>query len=479
MTDVLLSLAQSPVARRLVGSAKLPIPLPEALARPDGALPERFLEGAQIALAGGELLGLIGRTLVRAGATPYVPDLELAEAFREAAQAYGRAPQLLLSSEPSEQPGAERLHLHGMVFDATGLRSPDALKSLYAFFHVHVRSLAKSGRVVVLGRPPEQANSVAEAATQAALEGFTRSLAKEVGGRGTTANLLIVEHGADERALSPLRFLLSKASAFVSAQPLRISSAVKADEEVSWTQPLDRKVALVTGAARGIGAATAAALAAEGAHVVCLDRPQDDEALGETARSVGGSVLTCDVTDPQAPATICAALKREHGGVDIVVHNAGVTRDKTIARMSESQWDMVLGINLAAVLSINDALLGDVLRDGGRVVSVSSIGGIAGNAGQTNYAASKAGIIGMTRMLAQQVASRGIAVNAVAPGFIETRMTAAMPVVIREAGRRLSALGQGGLPQDVAAAITFLATPGACGVSGQVLRVCGGALIGA
>jgi 3-oxoacyl-[acyl-carrier protein] reductase len=147
--------------------------------------------------------------------------------------------------------------------------------------------------------------------------------------------------------------------------------------------------------------------------------------------------------------------------------------------MTEQQWDQVLGINLEAIIRINSALLESGLRDGGRIVSLSSIAGIAGNTGQTNYAASKAGVIGMTRYLAGQLASRGITVNAVAPGFIETRMTAAVPLVVREVGRRLAALGQGGLPEDVARTIAFLASPGAAGVSGDVLRVCGGALLGA
>jgi 3-oxoacyl-[acyl-carrier protein] reductase len=136
-------------------------------------------------------------------------------------------------------------------------------------------------------------------------------------------------------------------------------------------------------------------------------------------------------------------------------------------------------VNLAAVVRITDALLPKALRDGGRVVCLSSVSGIAGNVGQTNYSASKAALIGYVDALATQVAPRGITANAIAPGFIETRMTAAIPMVIREAGRRLSALGQGGLPEDVAQAITFLASPGAQGITGTTLRVCGGALIGA
>ena len=475
MTDMLLSLSQNTIARRIVGGAKLPIPLPETLARAKGALPEHFLEDRNVGLGGeGDLIALLGQTLVRAGATPHVPDLSLAQGFAQASDAYGRAPQLLAGEDAEQRP-----RLAALVFDATFVRTPADLKALYAFFHAHIRSVGKSGRVIVFGRPADETDNVREAAARAALEGFTRSVAKEIGGKGATANLVVVDHGAEARAVAVARFFLSTASAFVSAQPLRVSRKVQGAEDDPWTAPLEGKVALVTGAARGIGAATAAILAAEGAHVVCLDRPEDSEALNATAEEVHGSTLACDVTDPQAPETIAAALLERHGGVDIVVHNAGVTRDKTLAKMSESQWDMVLGINLEAIAAINDALLRGALRDNGRIVSLSSIGGIAGNVGQTNYAASKAGVIGMTRALSKQLAGRGIAVNAVAPGFIETRMTEAMPVVVRQAGRRLSALGQGGLPEDVGRTITFLSTPGAVGVTGQVLRVCGGALIGA
>jgi 3-oxoacyl-[acyl-carrier protein] reductase len=240
---------------------------------------------------------------------------------------------------------------------------------------------------------------------------------------------------------------------------------------------LEGKVALVTGAARGIGRATAKLLGAEGAHVVCLDRPADDGPVSQIAREVGGSVLLCDLGEPGAAATICEALGER--GVDVVVHNAGVTRDKTLARMKPEAWDQTLAVNLGAVASVTDALLGGPLREGGRIVCLTSVAGISGNLGQTNYTASKAGIIGLVRYLAPTVAARGITVNAVAPGFIETRLTAAIPVMIREVGRRLNNLGQGGLPQDVAELITFLASPGACGITGSVVRVCGGAILGA
>ena len=162
------------------------------------------------------------------------------------------------------------------------------------------------------------------------------------------------------------------------------------------------------------------------------------------------------------------------------MHNAGVTRDKTLGRMSAELWDMVLGINLIAQERIDDELLArETIRPNGRIVSVSSISGIAGNAGQTNYATSKAGVIGMVQSLAPELRERGITINAVAPGFIETQMTAAMPIATREAGRRMNSMAQGGLPVDVAEAIAWYASPGSAGVTGNVVRVCGQSLLGA
>jgi 3-oxoacyl-[acyl-carrier protein] reductase len=290
-----------------------------------------------------------------------------------------------------------------------------------------------------------------------------------------------VAEGADDRVAHVARFVLSKASAFVSGQPLRISKLAKGgDQQPHHERPLAGKVVLVTGAARGIGEATAEILAGEGAHVVVLDRPADDKPASEVAARIGGTVLLADISDNEAPKQIGSFLKSRFGGVDVVVHNAGITRDKTLANMKPEIWNQTIDINLSAVARVTQALLDDgVLRDGGRIICLSSIAGIAGNNGQTNYAASKGGIIGLVRSLASQLAVRGITVNAIAPGFIETRMTAAIPVAIREVARRLSALGQGGQPSDVGQAITFLATPGAQGVTGQVLRVCGGAFVGA
>ncbi len=475
MSDLLLQLGQNPQARKLIKALGLPLPIPQTLARPSGPWEERPLDDRTVVVGGfgkSKLADAVARVLAEAGASAVVVGDALG-AFAGPAEAFGRPAKLAqLGALPDGK-------FHAVVFDAGELAEPGALRALYEHFHAVAPRIASNGRAIVIGRPASAASDAATAATRAALEGFVRSLAKEIGKRGATAQLLVVGDGAEERGAAVLRWLLSARAAFVTAQPVHVSTTAVSNAPWRYVRGLEGKTALVTGAARGIGEATARLLAAEGAHVVCLDRPDDDALLAKVARDLGGSTLLADVTAPDAPAKIAAQLRARHGGVDIVIHNAGVTRDKTIGNMSAEQWEQAVDINLGAVVRINQALLPDVLRDGGRIVCLSSVAGIAGNVGQTNYAASKSGLIGYVRALAPQLAKRGITVNAVAPGFIETRLTAAIPVMIREAGRRLSALGQGGLPQDVGETLTFLSQPASVGITGQTLRVCGGALIGA
>lgn len=365
-----------------------------------------------------------------------------------------------------------------VVLDATAVREPAGLQDVYAALHPVVRSLAPCGRLVVLGAVPDPADPH-QAAAQQALEGFVRSLGKEIG-RGRTVQLLRLAPGADPEADggSTLRFLLSPRSAYVSGQVIEIGPAASTSPSAS-SDASGSRIALVTGAARGIGESVAATLARDGHHVVCLDVPQAEEALAEVARRLGGTALALDITAPDAGERIAAALP---DGLDVLVHNAGITRDRKLANMAADRWDSVLDVNLGSVIRTTDHLLkSGTLRDGGRIVATASISGIAGNAGQTNYAASKAGVIGFVRALAAdpRTAARGITVNAVAPGFIETKMTAAVPLFIREAGRRMNSLGQGGLPVDVAETIAWFADPGSGGVTGQVVRVCGQSLLGA
>ncbi len=314
-----------------------------------------------------------------------------------------------------------------------------------------------------------------------------RSLGKEVR-HGATANLVYATPEADLE--STLRFLLSGRSAYVSGQVIHVGDAVRhvPDDRVSpsgriparepgplgqrspdWDRPLAGQTAAVTGASRGIGAAIAEVLARDGAHVICVDVPAQGADLTEIANRIGGSALQLDITSDRAPGVLAER------GADIVVHNAGITRDKTLARMSEDQWDSVLAVNLESIERINEA----IRESASRIVCVSSVSGIAGNRGQVNYATSKAGVIGVVESLAGELAKRQATINAVAPGFIETQMTAAMPLGTREAGRRMNSLAQGGLPVDVAETVAWFASPGSAGVNGNVVRVCGQSLIGA
>src|SRR4051812_9211881 len=372
-------------------------------------------------------------------------------------------------------PSADGDRYQGLVFDATGITDASGLRVLYDFFHPVARSLRPCGRVIVLGTAPEDTTTPGEHTAQRALEGFVRSVGKEFG-RGTTAQLVYVKPGAEDGIESTLRFLLSARSAYVSGQVVRITGG--SPSPADWARPLDGKIALVTGAARGIGAAIARTLARDGAQVVCLDVPQAGDALTAVANDIHGSALQLDLTAADAPARLVAYLTERHGRVDVVVHNAGITRDKTLARMDAARWDSVIDVNLASHERVN-AAIADLLPEGGRIVAVSSLSGIAGNRGQSNYATSKAGVIGLVQATAPALAERGITVNAVAPGFIETKMTAAVPLMVREAGRRMNSMAQGGLPVDVAETIAWFASPGSGGVTGNVVRVCGQSLLGA
>lgn len=366
-----------------------------------------------------------------------------------------------------------------LVYDASGVQASDQLTQPWAFLHATIRRLDPCGRVIVLGVAPEDCPTPPHAIAQRALEGLVRSAAKELR-NGATAQLLYVRPGGERGLESSLRFFLSPKSAFVSGQVVRVGPGIGPESTIEWDRPLLGKFALVTGAARGIGAAIAEVLARDGAHVVGLDLPSAGEELSRGMTAIGGSELVSDITAPDAPEQIVTHLRQQHGGVDVVVHNAGVTRDRTLHRMTEDQWSTVIDINLIAPQRIDKELFGrDAVRPGGRIVCVSSISGIAGNAGQTNYSTSKAGVIGIVQSWAPALAERGVTLNAVAPGFIETRMTAAMPVVPREAGRRMNSLSQGGLPVDVAETVAWLGSPGSAGVTGNVVRVCGQSLIGA
>ncbi|WP_407314882.1 3-oxoacyl-ACP reductase [Pseudomonas sp. nanlin1] len=450
MSDRYIDFVNSDIGRRLVGAVGLPSP-----ARLERWQPGRLrpVEGALL-LGGGALASTVAGFANKLTSEVYVQGVSESPL---PAWTAGLGPKL-----------------KALVFDASGLADPAELKALREFFQPLMKSLARSAHIVILGRAPQTLSDPQAHITQRALEGFSRSLAKELR-NGGTAQLLYVDPAAEDQLEGALRFFLSPKSAFISGQVLHLGAC--GDQVQDWTRPLAGRKALVTGAARGIGAAIAETLARDGAELLLVDVPQAEGDLHALAARLGGRALGLDICATDAAQRLIEALPE---GVDIVVHNAGITRDKTLANMTPEYWDAVLAVNLQAPQQLTQRLLeSGTLGDAARVILLSSTSGLAGNRGQANYAASKAGLVGLAQAWAARLAERGGSINAVAPGFIETHMTAKMPFALREAGRRLSSLGQGGQPQDVAEAVAWLAQPGSGAVNGQALRVCGQSFLGA
>lgn len=419
------------------------------------------LPTGKVALAGG-----------RGGDATRALELHLEAMGLSVAQVQGADPSIAFPEDSKDKCDV-------LIYDGRDCSTATDLSRLHRFFSPMVRRLNNNGRILVIAEPHEVAENAGRAATQRALEGFTRSLAKEVGNRGSTAQLMIIEPGADHATRSTLEYLLSSRSAYIDGQVVRVRANVNVSTDEG--KPLAEKIVIVTGAARGIGESISRVLAREGAKIIGVDIPQAADALKQVMQEIGGAALEADITADDAPTKI-ADKARELGGAHAIVHNAGVTRDKLLVNMPEHWWEMTLEINLGAAQRITDQLLSSgSLNDGGRVIGVASMVGISGQRGQTNYAASKAGVIGYVDYMSNDPAlqARGITVNAVAPGFIETQMTASIPVLTREIARRLNSLSQGGQPEDVAEAIAWFADPRSAAINGTTLRVCGQNWIGA
>lgn len=373
-----------------------------------------------------------------------------------------------------------------VVVALDGVQHPQDLSDTVLELGQALRQLDSNGRIVTIFRDPNAASVTNDATALAArrgVEGFTRSLAKEMR-RGATANGIVLGDDVEMTAASAqsaLRFFLSGRSAYVAGQFLTVSSSA-GEVPANWDAPLADKVIVVTGAARGIGAAISEVLARDGATVIGVDMPSAGDALTDVMNKVGGITIQMDITAADAGNMLLQKAGERFGRLDGIVHNAGITRDKLLANMDDSRWDSLIAVNITAPLRINEQLLqarGDgVLADDFRITSLSSTSGIAGNRGQTNYAAAKAGIMGMTQAYAEILAKTGGSINAVAPGFIETAMTDAMPTATREVARRMNTLQQGGRPVDVAEAIAFFHTDASAGINGTTLRVCGQSMVG-
>ncbi|MFO1009885.1 MAG: 3-oxoacyl-[acyl-carrier-protein] reductase [Planctomycetota bacterium] len=240
---------------------------------------------------------------------------------------------------------------------------------------------------------------------------------------------------------------------------------------------LQGRVALVTGASRGIGRAIALRLAARGARVACVatEASRAQETADQCARHTeGAQAYGCDVADTAAVQALVEQVQKELGGLDLLVNNAGITRDQLLLRMTEEDFDRVIEVNLKGTWNFLKAASRPLMKCKGKVVNITSVVGLTGNAGQANYAASKAGVVGLTKSLAKELAGRGVCVNAIAPGFIATDMTAAIDEKAAEALKSTIPLGRIGAPEDIAAAVEFLAGPGGDYITGQTLVIDGG-----
>ena len=363
---------------------------------------------------------------------------------------------------------------NALIVDGRNVNNAESLKAVFDELQAGVKNIKANGKVLIYSVEPELLTDSHHSTFQRALEGISRSLAKELGGRGTSVNLVKLPPNVDLKNYATVQeFFTSGRCAFITGQAVAANEATKSGSELS------DKICVVTGGAGGIGSATVKRLAAEGATVIIADMPQMEE-RAKSLLSSKVSFLGADLTDEAARKNLLETIKAQHERIDVLVNNAGITRDKTLKNMPEHYWDQLIAINLTAVINLTeDALEMGLIPEGGRIISTSSISGIAGNFGQTNYTATKAALIGYSSSKSKELKAKGITINAIAPGYIETDMVKTMPLMTRIFAERLTSLAQAGKPEDIAEAMAFLAHPGVQSINGQVLRVCGGSFLGA
>ena len=486
MSDIYFRLAHSSLGQSLFQALNLPQPMPlkrspdDSLKLPAGRY---LLAGCRKAFCINPVLSTIHNQTNTDNQHPSAENDRQIDFFEGATVSFSKCPKT------SEQTGAvtkvseiEATAYDALLFDASGADEFELLASVYEFFHSAVLGLKENGKILLLAQQANQIKDVQAAAIQASLIGFCKSLAKETGKKGITCNLIFIQKGAQKYLDTSLAYFLSAKSAFVTGQAVSLCNHTLKQITALQDKPLHGKLALVTGAAQGIGKQSALTLARDGATVICLDIPQNGKPLSTLASSINGYCLPIDLLSADAVNEVCKKIVSQVGVLDIVVHNAGITRDKTLAKMSRAAWDQVMTLNFERVVKLNQAFIEQAMfNEHARIICISSISGIAGNFGQSNYACSKAGIAAYVEAFAQSSSlksTKGLTINAIAPGFIETQMTQNMPLLTRELGRRMNALSQGGLPLDIAEAINYFCHPGSHGLNGNILRVCGLSLLG-
>ena len=436
---------QNATLRNVLKTLNIPVPVPPILKRNLNAFSDDELSNKEIVITGKE--------------NDFLSQLQK--------EFHGRIGQATIYDET----------IDGLVLSCVGMQTIEDLEDLYTSIKNTVSKIKANGRIVIVSK--EDKTSVTTFTIQKSIDAFSRALSKEIGGKkGITVNQLKItnEEVTASAVVNASIFFLSDKSSFITGQVVDVSNA-NTDTLTSLEGLLQGKIAIVTGGARGIGAAAARVLHREGATVIIVDVPQAADDAQALAAELNGDSYLLDISQATAAKELQKYIIEKYGKLDILVNNAGITRDKTIAKMSIDQWRSVLNVNLKAVIQLTQIFIENGFSKDAKVVSLSSISGISGNVGQTNYSLTKAGVIGFSQALA--ATNKNIFANAVAPGFIETKMTENLPFFIKEGGRRLSTLKQGGKPEDVAELIGFLASPLSNGINGQCVRVCGGNMIGA
>ncbi len=424
MSDRYATLVRSPIGKRVADAAGLPQPLVLDRWRPGApAIPSPVLLSSGGST--GPLLDTVSKIVTGAGASllgiPGDPAFEATST---------------LWTKDGEKPAS-------IVVDASGITDSEGLKALWNALHPTAKSVKASGRIVVIGKDPATVTDRRRTSPSAPSRA-SRARSARRSARAAPSTSCSSSRAARWRSSPRCASSCGALGLRLRAGRDRRQAGRQVDRSANWDRPLEGKVALVTGAARGIGAAIAATLHRDGAEIIGLDIPPLADDLGVTLAPLNGKSITLDVTADDAPEELVKQIKELGGKVDIVVHNAGITQDRTLARMKPERWDKVIAVNLTAPQRLTDALLkAKLLGDGSRIIGLASIAGIAGNNGQTNYGASKAGMIGFIEAYSAALAKLGGTANAVAPGFIETQMTAAIPFTIREAGRRMNSVSQG------------------------------------